>query len=165
MLKIAGAGNTVRVHYTGKLEDGEVFDSSRDGDPLEFVLGAGQLLKDFEGALVGLAEGSSVTVHIPADEAYGPYREDMLLSFPKDQMPEDAEQAVGSTIYLECEDGVVLPLTIKEIGEETVTLDSNHLLAGKDLTFDIELVEIVEPEAEAGPSADPAAGPSERLII
>jgi peptidylprolyl isomerase len=143
-MKIAGAGDTLKVHYTGKLEDGEVFDSSRDGDPLEFVLGAGQLLKDFEGALVGLAEGQSITVCISAENAYGPYREDLLLVFPKDQVPDEVEQVVGETIFIECEDGLTLPLTIKEIGEDTITLDSNHQLAGKDLTFDIELVEILD---------------------
>jgi len=148
-MKIAGAGDTVRVHYTGKLGDGEVFDSSRDGDPLEFVLGAGQFLKDFEGAIVGLAEGRSVTVNISAENAYGPYREDLLLVFPKDQVPEEVDQSVGETLFIECEDGMMLPLTITEIGEDTVTLDSNHQLAGKDLVFDIELVEIVDTDAGA----------------
>jgi peptidylprolyl isomerase len=141
-MKIAGAGDTVKVHYTGKLEDGNVFDSSREGDPLEFVLGAGQLLKDFEGALVGLTVGQSVTINISAENAYGPYREELLLVIPKDQVPEDVEQNVGETLYIECEDGAMLPVTIKEIAEETVTLDSNHQLAGKDLIFDIELVDI-----------------------
>jgi peptidylprolyl isomerase len=143
IMKIAGAGDTLKVHYTGKLEDGNVFDSSREGDPLEFVLGAGQLLKDFEGALVGLTEGQSVTIHIPSENAYGPYREELLLVLPKDQIPPEVEQTVGETLFIECEDGVMLPLTIREIAEETVTLDSNHQLAGKDLIFDIELVEIV----------------------
>jgi peptidylprolyl isomerase len=141
-MKIAGAGDTVKVHYTGKLEDGNVFDSSREGDPLEFVLGAGQFLKDFEGALVGLTVGQSVTINISAENAYGPYREELLLVIPKDQVPEEVEQNVGETLYIECEDGAMLPVTIREIAEETVTLDSNHQLAGKDLIFDIELVDI-----------------------
>jgi peptidylprolyl isomerase len=142
-MKIAGKGDTIKVHYTGKLEDGNVFDTSKEGDPLEFVIGAGNLLKDFEDATVGLVEGQSTTVQIPADNAYGPYREDLLLVVPKDQVPPEVEQVVGGTLFIECEDGVMLPVTIKDIAEETITLDSNHQLAGKDLIFDIELVEIV----------------------
>jgi peptidylprolyl isomerase len=142
-VKIAGNGDTIKVHYTGKLEDGYVFDTSREGDPLEFVIGSGDLLKDFEDATVGLVVGQSKTVQISAENAYGPYREDLLLVVPKDQLPSDVEEKVGTTLFIECEDGAALPVTIKEIDEETITLDSNHLLAGKDLIFDIEVIEIV----------------------
>jgi peptidylprolyl isomerase len=142
-MKIAGKGDTIKVHYTGKLEDGNVFDSSREGDPIEFVVGEETFLKDFEDAAIGLIVGQSRTVRISAENAYGPYREDLLLVFPKDQLPSEVEQVVGEVLYIECEDGVALPVTISEILEDTVTLDSNHQLAGKDLIFDIELVEIV----------------------
>lgn len=143
MVKIAGKGDTIKVHYTGKLEDGHVFDTSKEGDPLEFVIGTGDLLKDFEDATIGLVVGQSTTVQIPAENAYGPYREDLLLVVPKEHLPSEIEEKVGATLFIECEDGASLPVTIKEIDEETVTLDSNHLLAGKDLIFDIELIEIV----------------------
>jgi peptidylprolyl isomerase len=142
-VKIAGKGDTIKVHYTGKLDDGNVFDTSREGDPLEFVVGEGNLLKDFEDATVGLVAGQSTTVQISAENAYGPYRDDLLLVVPKEQLPSEVEEKVGATLFIECEDGVMLPVTIKEIAEDTITLDSNHVLAGKDLIFDIELVEIV----------------------
>jgi len=141
-MKIAGRGDTIKVHYTGTIEDGKVFDSSKEGDPLEFVVGEGQLLKDFEEAVVGLTVGQSTTVCIPAENAYGLHREDLLFEVPKEHLPNEIDPSVGVTLFIECEDGGMLPVKISAVTEETVTLDPNHELAGKDLTFEIEMVEI-----------------------
>lgn len=138
-------GDTVKVHYTGKLNDGEVFDSSRsdDRDPLEFTLGEGQLIPGFEKAVEGLEVGESTTVEIPTDEAYGERREDLELEVAKNELPDNVEPQVGMQLQMQQqESGQAIPVQITKVEDDKVTLDANHPLAGKDLTFDIELLEI-----------------------
>lgn len=139
----ATAGCKVKVHYTGTLEDGTVFDSSLEREPLAFTVGAGQMIPGFDQAVVGMAEGEEKTIVLPADMAYGEVREDLVLAVPKDQMPEDYTPTVGDQLAVTTSDGQPFPVTIKEIGEETVTLDGNHALAGKELTFNVTMVEVL----------------------
>jgi peptidylprolyl isomerase len=135
-------GDTVKVHYTGSLEDGSVFDSSENKDPLEFTLGTGQLIPGFEKAVEGMTEGDKTKVTIPADEAYGQVREDLVISVPKNNLPDDVTPQVGMQLQLNQPDGQAVPVRITEVQDEEVTLDANHPLAGEDLVFDIELVRI-----------------------
>ena len=136
-------GDTVRVHYTGKLEDGTVFDSSLDRDPVEFTLGAGQVIPGFEQAVVGMSPGESKTVEVPADQAYGPYREELVQEIDRELVPEDLKLEVGQQLALRLSPGRSIRVTVTKLTESKVTLDANHPLAGKDLTFDLQLVEIV----------------------
>ena len=135
-------GDTVKVHYTGTLTDGTVFDTSEEREPLEFTLGQGQLIPGFEKAVVGMNVGDSTEVEIPSDDAYGESREDLVISVPKDQLPDDVEPQVGMQLQVNQQDGQPIPVRITEVGEENLTLDANHPLAGQDLKFEIELVEI-----------------------
>jgi peptidylprolyl isomerase len=135
-------GNTVKVNYTGKLENGEVFDSSMDREPLEVTLGEGQVITGFEEALVGMSEDESKTVTIPAENAYGPYQEEMVMEVEKERFPEGAEPAVGQRYQVSQTDGQAYVVTVTGVEGSKVTLDANHPLAGKDLTFDIQLVGI-----------------------
>ena len=135
-------GDTVKVHYTGKLDDGTVFDSSVDGDPLEFTLGDDQLIPGFESAVIGMNAAESKTVKIAAAEAYGPHQEEMVLVVERAEFPDDIDPKVGEQLRMEDSDGQELEVTITDASEETVTLDGNHPLAGKDLTFEIQLIEI-----------------------
>ena len=136
-------GDTVKVHYTGKLNDGSVFDSSQDREPLEFTLGEGQLIPGFENAVTGMEEGDSTTVDIPIDEAYGERRDDLELEVAKNELPDNVEPEVGMQLQMQQqESGEAVPVQITKVEDEKVTLDANHPLAGKDLTFDIELVEV-----------------------
>lgn len=139
----AKQGDTVKIHYTGRLDDGTVFDSSVDRDPLEFQLGARQVIIGFENAVMGMNINESKTVTIPSEEAYGPRRDEMLLKVPKDQFPPHIQPEVGQQLQLQQPDGGMFIVVIAEVGLDNVTLDANHPLAGKALTFDIELVEIV----------------------
>jgi len=139
----AKKGDTVKVHYTGKLDDGTVFDSSVERDPLEFRIGEGQVLPGFEQAIEGMNPGQSRSVNIPADQAYGPYREEMVLEIEKDRFPPDLDPQVGQQLRVRQPDNSTVPVRVTEVSEATVTLDANHPLAGKDLTFEIELIEIV----------------------
>ncbi|WP_069132691.1 FKBP-type peptidyl-prolyl cis-trans isomerase [Rhodohalobacter halophilus] len=135
-------GDTVKVHYTGTLTDGTVFDTSAEREPLEFTLGQGQLIPGFEKAVVGMSVGDSTEVDIPSDDAYGEAREDLVISVPKNQLPDDVEPQVGMQLQVNQQDGQPIPVRITEVGEENLTLDANHPLAGKDLKFEIELVDI-----------------------
>ncbi|MEX2347293.1 MAG: peptidylprolyl isomerase [Balneolaceae bacterium] len=135
-------GDTVKVHYTGTLEDGAVFDTSEEREPLEFTLGQGQLIPGFEKAVIGMDEGESTTVEIPSEEAYGEAREDLVITVPKDQLPEDVEPQIGMQLQVNQPDGQPIPVRITEVGDAELTLDANHPLAGKDLKFKIELVEV-----------------------
>jgi peptidylprolyl isomerase len=139
----AGNGDKVRVHYTGKLTDDTVFDSSRERDPLEFELGAHQVISGFEKAVEGLTPGEKTTVEIPAAEAYGPYREEAVLVIGLEQLPPDYQPEVGHQLQSRGEDGRTISAVVKEVTDTTVSLDTNHPLAGKDLIFDIKLVEII----------------------
>lgn len=135
-------GDTVKVHYTGTLQDGSVFDSSEDKEPLEFTLGEGQLIPGFEKAVEGMDEGDSTKVTIEKDDAYGEPREDLVITVPKDNLPEDVKPEVGMQLQVNQPDGNAIPVRISEIKEDEITLDANHPLAGEDLTFEIEVVEI-----------------------
>ena len=135
--------DTVRVHYTGRLEDGTVFDSSLQREPLEFTLGEGQVIPGFETGVMGMAPGESKTIEIDAENAYGPYRDDMLLAVDRGQFPENIEPAVGQRLQIRQPDGETMLVTVSEVGDSQVTLDANHPLAGKSLIFDVQLVEIV----------------------
>lgn len=137
------AGNTVRVHYTGTLEDGTQFDSSRGAEPLEFAMGQGQLIAGFENAVAGLSAGESCTVTLTPEQAYGESDPDMVQQVARELMPEDLELQPGMVLQGQAGDGRVDNFTIVSLTEETVTLDANHPLAGKTLTFEIELVAIV----------------------
>jgi len=132
----------VKVHYTGTLEDGTVFDSSRESEPLEFTVGGGEMIKGFDAAVVGMTVGESKQFTIPADDAYGQHREEMVFQVNRSQLPEGMEPEVGQHLQTQAEGGHPVILEIVEVGAETVTLDGNHPLAGKDLNFDIEIMEI-----------------------
>lgn len=137
------AGDTVRVHYTGTLEDGTQFDSSRGADPMEFAMGQGQLIAGFENAVAGLSSGESCTVTLAPEDAYGEQDAEMIQNVPRELMPEDVELKAGMVLQGQADDGRVDNFTVVSFTEEMVTLDANHPLAGKSLTFEIELVAIV----------------------
>ena len=136
-------GDKVRVHYHGKLRSGETFDSSEGRDPLEFTVGTGQVIKGFDDGVKGMQVGDKKTVEIAVGDAYGEKSQDMIIEFPKTQFPEDMNPEVGQQLMMSNGSGQSFPVTIMEVQEETVLLDANHPLAGQDLIFDIELVEIV----------------------
>jgi peptidylprolyl isomerase len=138
----AQSGNIVRVHYTGRLEDGSVFDSSHGSEPLEFTLGGGQVIAGFERAVTGMEVGETRSARIPADEAYGQRRDDLLLEIDREQIPEGVEVEVGSQLQLQQQNGQSVPVVVSEVGGQSVTLDANHPLAGEDLTFELELVDV-----------------------
>jgi peptidylprolyl isomerase len=135
----AQTGDTVEVNYTGKLTDGTVFDSTSGGEPYEFTLGQGQVIPGFEQAVTGMKIGESKTVSIPADEAYGPRRDDLIVEVNRDELPPDIDPQVGMQLQTDHAGGILV-VTITGVSETTVTVDANHPLAGQDLTFDIELV-------------------------
>ncbi len=135
-IPVAEVGDSVAVHYHGALDDGSVFDSSREREPLEFVIGSGQLIDGFDNAVRGLAVGESVTVRLEPEEAYGPHDPALMFDVPLDRIPE----GVGVGDQAQLSNGLVV--TVVEIIDETATLDANHRLAGKPLTFEIELIEI-----------------------
>lgn len=138
----AEQGDTVKVHYTGTLSDGTEFDSSRDRDPLEFTVGANEVLPDFEIAVVDMDEGESKTITITAENAYGPYRDDMKLTIPREQIPKGLEVEIGNQYHIPQQNGHSVVVTVTNIEGDEVTLDANHPLAGEDLTFDIEVVAV-----------------------
>jgi peptidylprolyl isomerase len=146
----AKSGDKVKVHYTGRLESGEVFDSSecREDDcgcqsgPLEFTIGEGDVIPGFEQAIIGMSPGDSKTVVIPVDQAYGPRMDEMVAEVPRSDIPADLVLEVGNQLEVTQQDGSAFPVLITEVTETAVTLDANHPLAGRDLTFDLRLVEI-----------------------
>ena len=135
-------GDTVRVHYTGKLTTGEQFDSSAGREPLEFEVGAGMMIKGFDDAVVGMVIGDKKTINIPPQEAYGERNEEMVIEFPRTNFPDDMTPEIGMQLMMNNSAGQQFPVTITEVQEEIVVLDANHMLAGKELVFDIEMVEI-----------------------
>lgn len=140
----AKIGDTVKVHYTGTLDNGTVFDSSYDrGEPLEFTIGKGELLPDFEEAVTGMKVGQSKAVNIPVEDAYGPYREELVVVEDRDDFSPDLELEIGLQLQVQTQDGQIITFTVVDFSDSTVTLDYNHSLAGEDLTFEIELVEIL----------------------
>jgi peptidylprolyl isomerase len=139
----AKQGDTVKVHYTGKLENGTVFDTSRSRHPLQFTIGKGQVIAGFEQAVVGMNTGELKTTKVPVDQAYGPRRQDMIITMERSKLPPDINPSIGQRLELTQMDDKTVLVTITDITTTTLTLDANHPLAGKDLTFDIELVGIV----------------------
>ena len=133
-------GTQVKVHYTGKLNDGTVFDSSQDKDPLEFTMGKGEVIPGIEDAVRDMDEGESKQVTIGKDQAYGDRRDDMIIDVPKDKFPDEIPQNVGQQLMLKHPEGQEFPAVIVEVKDETVTLDANHPLAGEDLNFEIQRV-------------------------
>jgi len=141
------SGDKIKVHYHGKLSDGETFDSSEGRDPLEFEVGSGMVIKGFDDGVEGMSVGEKKTIQIPFAEAYGPVNPEMIIEMPKDRFPEDMELKVGMPLMMSDQQGQQFQVKIEEIKEESIMLDANHALAGKDLTFYLELVEIVAPES------------------
>lgn len=135
-------GDKVKAHYKGTLTDGTEFDNSTGKGPIEFEVGSGTLIQGFENAVVGMSPGEKKTFTVPVDEAYGPRRDELLLTVPKEQVPPDLNAAVGDALVLERE-GQEIQVRVKEVTDTGVTLDANHPLAGEDLVFEIELVDIV----------------------
>ncbi|MEP2533356.1 peptidylprolyl isomerase [Shimia sp.] len=138
----AKSGDTVRIHYTGTLDDGTVFDSSEGREPLEFKLGSGQVIPGFDSAVDGMAIGDKKVAEIPADQAYGPRHDEAVQDVPRGDIPAEIPLEVGLQLQMRAPDGQVMPVTVTAMSDETVTLDANHALAGKDLTFAIELVSV-----------------------
>jgi peptidylprolyl isomerase len=136
-------GDKVKVHYTGKFEDGKVFDSSIEREPLEFTIGKGQVIPGFEQAVEGMSPGDTKTTDIPPEKAYGPHRKEMVTAVERNRFPADIDPKVGQRLQLRQTDGKTIRVTVTDVSESEVTLDANHPLAGKNLTFDIKLVEIV----------------------
>jgi peptidylprolyl isomerase len=136
-------GDKVRVHYTGTLADGTVFDSSREREPLEFTLGEKQVIPGFENAVTDMAPGDSKKIDIPCAEAYGEHDERQVMEVPKTVLPQEIDPQVGMLLEARTQQGQPIGVRIIEVGDESIKLDANHPLAGQDLTFDIELVEIV----------------------
>jgi FKBP-type peptidyl-prolyl cis-trans isomerase 2 len=139
-------GDKVKVHYHGKLRSGETFDSSQGREPLEFTLGSGQVIKGFDEGVKGMQVGDKKTVEIPVGDAYGEKNDEMLIEFPKNQFPPELNPEVGMQLMMNNGQGQQFPVNIVEVKEESVVLDANHPLAGQDLIFDLELVEI-EPKS------------------
>lgn len=135
-------GDTVKVHYHGRLTNGSTFDSSEGRAPLEFTVGAGMVIKGFENGVLDMKVGDKKTIHIPVDQAYGPKNEEMIIQFPKENIPAELNPEVGMELQMSNPQGHVFPVKVVAIDENTITLDANHALAGEDLVFDLELVEI-----------------------
>lgn len=138
----AKQGDTVKVHYSGTLSDGTVFDSSEGRDPLQFTLGAGQIIPGFERAVEGLAPGEKTTTVIPPEHAYGEHQPEAVLEVPLARLPPDLNPEVGQQLQMQGENGQPIPVRVTGLSDDTVTIDANHPLAGKELTFQIELVTV-----------------------
>lgn len=139
----AQQGDKVKVHYHGTLRTGETFDSSEGREPLEFTVGSGQVIKGFDEGVKGMSVGEKKTVEIPVGDAYGEKSQELIIEFPKEQFPSDMTPEVGQQLMMSNGSGQSFPVIIKEVREDSVLLDANHPLAGQELVFDIELVEIV----------------------
>lgn len=138
----AKAGDTVAIHYTGTLADGSQFDSSEGRDPLRFTLGSGQIIAGLDAAITGMSQGEKKSVTIAAAEAYGDHRPEAVQAVPRAQIPAEIPLEVGGGLQVQTPDGQTIPVTVTSVTDEEVILDANHPLAGKDLTFAVELVEI-----------------------
>jgi FKBP-type peptidyl-prolyl cis-trans isomerase 2 len=136
-------GDTVKVHYTGRLVNGEQFDSSTGREPLEFTVGADMMIKGFDAAMPGMSVGDKKTVNIPAAEAYGEKDPNNIIPFPKENVPADMKLEPGMQLTLTNQQGQPFPVVVAEVQDDVIMLDANHFLAGEELIFDIELVEIV----------------------
>jgi peptidylprolyl isomerase len=136
-------GDTVKVHYTGRLDDESVFDSSREREPLQFTIGAGQVIPGFEEAVVGLAPGESAKTRIEPENAYGPRLDELRITVPRDNLPDEFSVSEGDHLQMRTQDGQAVRVQVLDVAEEAIVVDANHPLAGKPLSFEIELVEIV----------------------
>lgn len=146
----AQEGDLVRVHYTGKLEDGTVFDTSEDREPLEFKIGEQKVIPGFEQAVAGMEPGEKKTVELTPEQAYGPHREDMVMEMDRDEVPDNVDPEVGQQLQLRLQSGQTVPVLITDISDGSVTIDANHPLAGKTLVFEIELVDVGEDSGGDG---------------
>jgi peptidylprolyl isomerase len=135
-------GKTVKVHYTGKLENGEVFDSSKGRDPLEFTMGSGQMIPGFEKGVEGMSVGDTKEISVSPEEGYGERREDLVAEYDKSMFPDDLELEEGMQLQSKTDTGQIIPLVVQKIDGDKVTLDANHFLAGKNLVFEVELVAV-----------------------
>ena len=135
-------GDVVKVHYTGKLVNGEQFDSSADREPLEFTVGAGQMIKGFDDAMPGMNLGEKKTINIAPEDGYGPRNEEAIIEFPKENIPAEMVIEPGMPLTLSDQAGNPVPVIVVEVKDDIIILDANHFLAGQELIFDIELVEI-----------------------
>ncbi|MEG8989299.1 peptidylprolyl isomerase [Ignavibacteria bacterium 4148-Me] len=142
-MAVAKSGDTVRVHYTGTLKDGKQFDSSIGGEPLEFTIGDGTILEKFEEAVIGLQPGESIDITIPAEEAYGARRDDLIIKISNANLPPDLNPEVGMKLHMQTADNQILALRVVEVLPDGVMIDANHELAGEDLNFNIQLIEIL----------------------
>ena len=141
--------STVKVHYTGKLADGEVFDTSDGKEPIEFTLGQGQLIPGFEKGLIDMKLNEKKTINMTKDEAYGEVNETLIQEVKKTDLPQDMEPKVGMGLVSKSPEGQEINLMVVEVKEETIVIDGNHPLAGRDLIFDLEVVEIAASEIKA----------------
>ena len=139
----AKSGDTVKVNYTGKLNDGSIFDTSENREPLQFKIGAGHVIPGFEQAVVGMTPGDSKDIEIPAKDAYGLYHEKLVVKVPRDKVPSDLNPEKGQQLRLQQPEGNDILVNVKEVNNDEIVLDANHQLAGKDLFFNIQLVEII----------------------
>jgi len=139
----AKVGDTVKVHYTGSLIDGTEFDTSKNREPMEFKIGAEQVVPGFEQIVIGMQPGETKASTVACDDAYGPRDDKRVLDVDRKSLPPDVEIEVGQVLEMCHEDGARIPVMVADVGDDKVTLDANHPLAGKDLTFEIELLEIV----------------------
>lgn len=138
----AKKGDKVKVHYHGKLTNGDTFDSSTGREPLEFEVGGAMVIKGFDKGVTGMSVGEKKTINIPVEEAYGPLNPDLVIDYPKDRFPEDMELEVGMPLMMSNASGQNFQVVVTEIKDDLVTLDANHPLAGQDLVFEIELIGI-----------------------
>ena len=142
MQQQAKKGDKVKVHYHGRLTDGTTFDSSQGREPLEFEVGSGMVIKGFDDGVTGMSVGDKKTISIPAEDAYGSRQEEMVIDFPLSNFPPDITPEVGMTLQMHNENGQELPVMVTAVNADTVTLDANHPLAGQELIFDIEIVDL-----------------------
>jgi len=140
----AKEGNVVKVHYSGRLTDGTLFDSSEGREPLEFTVGAGQMIRGFDAGVLGMTIGEKKTLQIAAEDAYGARDEEAIIEFPAENIPADMKLEPGMQLTLRNQNGQPVPVIVLEVKDEVVIMDANHMLAGQDLVFDVELVEITE---------------------
>lgn len=143
-MAIAQTGDTVRINYSGRLTDGTQFDSSEGRAPLEFTLGAGQVIVGLEQHLTGMEEGEKSTVTIPADQAYGQRRQEAIQQLDRTKLPSGIDVKVGTQLQARTSDGGMIPITVVDLDEARVTVDANHPLAGQDLVFEVELLDVVK---------------------
>jgi FKBP-type peptidyl-prolyl cis-trans isomerase 2 len=136
-------GDKVRVHYSGRLLDGTMFDSSEGREPLEFTVGAGQMIKGFDAGVQGMRVGDRKTIQIPPEEAYGHRDEEAIIEFPAENVPSDMKLDPGMQLTLRNQYGQPVPVVVLEVKQDVIIMDANHMLAGQELVFDVELVEIV----------------------